>query len=77
MVSWEFSQPPKKALEGTDWENPNLVSVVITRDPLTQLLAGGGDTSKSYPGYDTRELSRKGWWNYAAYDGAKGTNNFF
>jgi hypothetical protein len=79
MVSWEYSAPVggSKSLDDTDWAHPNLVSVVITRDPLSRLLAGDGQTKKEYPGYNKGGLSRKGWWDYAVYDNNKNTDNFF
>jgi len=78
MVSWEFGGANKKTIiSQTDWEHPNVVSVVITRDPLTRLMASGGDTTRKYPGYNTQKLSLERWWDFAVYDGYKGSDNFF
>jgi len=82
MISWEFSGPSKVKLNGrtlqdTDWDHPNVLSVVITRDPMSRLLAGDGAVGKRYPGFDENGLSREGWWNYAVYGDDNGTDNFF
>jgi len=76
MISWEFGKP-KKSMDDPEWDNPNLVSVVVTRDPMSRLLAGDGITGVKYVGYNKGELSRKGWWDYAAYNYERGTDNFF
>lgn len=80
MTSWEFSKPSMiqdHHLDDPDWDYPNLLSVIITRHPLSRLLAGDGGINKVYPGYNTGELSRRLWWDYAAYGGRKESDNFF
>jgi hypothetical protein len=76
MISWEFSRP-KMSMDDPEWDHPNLVSVIVTRDPLSRLLAGDGKVGTKYVGYNKGELSRKGWWDYAAYNHEGGTDNFF
>lgn len=80
MISWEFSGPKfykPRTLESPDWGHPKLVSVVVTRDPLSRLLAGDGMATKRYTGYNTNELNRSRWWDYAAYDNLPNIDNFF
>jgi hypothetical protein len=76
-ISWEFSKPVDKALADTDWEYPNLVSVIVTRDPISRLLAGDSEAATNFPGFNSGELDRKGWWDFAAYKGSRNTDNFF
>jgi hypothetical protein len=76
MVSWEFSNAVKH-LDATDYEHTNLVSVLVTRDPMTRLMAGDGTIDKKYPGIMTQELNRSRWWDYATYDNQKQSDNFF
>lgn len=40
MISWEFNTRWGH-LSDTDWEHPDLLSVVIMRDPLERFMAGG------------------------------------
>jgi len=75
MVSWEFGGPPKRPISETNWEHPELCSVIITRDPISRLLAGDGITSKKYPGFSNGTLSHDKWWEFAIDD--KNTDNFF
>jgi len=81
MVSWEFGNPVKNpefhSMDAPDYEHPNLVSVLATRDPISRLLASGHTAGKKYPGFNKQTLSRTRWWDYAAYDGQKETDNFF
>ena len=82
MMSWEFQSPGTvhkfgRTLDDPDWDHPNLVSVIVMRDPLSRLLARDRNPANRYPGYREGELNRTGWWNYAAYNHEKGTDNFF
>ena len=58
MMSWEFGghnagiHDHGRSLDDPDWDYPNLVSVVVTRDPLSRLLAKGTHASKKYDGYN-------------------------
>merc|ERR1712238_150632 len=77
MISWEFGKPKARPIEHTNWEDPDLLSVVITRDPISRLLAGDGDTTKRYPGYNNGTLSHEGWWEFATEKNNHNTDNFF
>jgi hypothetical protein len=76
MISWEFSAPrPGTELAMTDWENPNLVSVIVMRDPLARLLAGDGSVNTLFPGINDGTAAIETWWEYA--NTTRGyTNNF-
>lgn len=76
MVAWEFSTATPM-LENTEWEHPKLLSVVITRDPMSRLLAGDGRIGGLYPGYNTGTLDHAGWWRYATDARSIATDNFF
>ena len=79
MTSWEYDgvDEMQRKVSDTDWEHPNLVSVVITREPLSRLLAGGTMLKKKYPGYNKNTLSHAGWWDYASNPKVQQTDNFF
>jgi hypothetical protein len=47
FISWEFG--PMNTLKDTDWEHPNLVSVIVMREPISRLLAGDGTKNRKYP----------------------------
>jgi len=75
MVAWEFQKAPNRvAVEDADWENPNIVSVIIMRDPISRLLAKDGYTTYYYPDISKGTASHKEWQAYADYD--KNTNNY-
>jgi len=52
MISWEFRKHPIPALQETNWEDPNLFSVIIMRDPMSRMLAGSAYTRDNYPGIE-------------------------
>jgi len=54
-----------------------LVSVIITRHPLSRLLAASHNFPKKYHGFDQGYLSHARWWQYAAEDHFYATDNFF
>jgi len=68
-----------RTFDQTDWEFPELVSVVITRDPLSRILAGDGYLTKerNYKGYNEHLLNHTRWWDLAAYKNEMDTDNFF
>ena len=75
MISWEFSQAPShNALNDTDWDNPNLVSIIVMREPISRLLAGDGYVKKKYPGIHDNTASLQDWWDFAHEH--HHTNNF-
>jgi hypothetical protein len=81
MISWELQSPRTvrkfgRTLDSPDWDHPNLVSVIVTRDPTSRLLAFDSQANKTYPGYRQGELNRTSWWDYAAYNQEIGTDNF-
>lgn len=77
MTSWEYGHVNHMhgKLSRTNWEHPKFLSVVITRDPISRLLAGDGLMQNEYRGYDTGTLSHAGWWDYAS--NRENTDNFF
>jgi len=74
MISWEYGKqnidPP---LKNTDWEDPNLFSVYITRDPMSRLLAGSGHTYDAFPGLLEGKGNISQLWGYTQ---DKQTNNY-
>jgi hypothetical protein len=58
-------------------EHPKLLSVIIMKDPISQLLAGDGYIEKHYPGYKNGTLSYTGWKNYITDESIRNTDNFF
>ena len=78
-VSWEYDgvDQMRRNLSETNWEHPHLLSVVVTRDPVSRLLAGGQKTKFFYPGYNAGNLSHAGWWDYATNPKWPQTDNFF
>jgi hypothetical protein len=79
MISWEFSKPGARPISDTNWENPELLSVIIMRDPISRLLAGDGKTTKQYPGYNNGNLNKIEMWKYVTDASGKNHNadNFF
>jgi len=82
MISWEYGSVGsllkyKRSLDDPDWEHPFLLSVAITRDPLSRMMAGDRIINDKYEGIEDNNLSQKGWWDYAAYDNMDQTDNFF
>ena len=82
MISWEFNSIDDidtivRPLKETNWEHPKLLSIVITRDPLSRLLAGSAMTKRKYTGYNTGNMLHERWWDYIAKDYNKNTDNFF
>lgn len=66
FISWEYSNAPAVALVETDWENPNIVSLYVTRDPMDRLLAGDGYTAREYPDINNfHNATLEEWWMYA------------
>ena len=77
VISWEFSGVGrmKNLLSETNLEHLELASVVITRNPLSRILAGSGLLTKKYVGYNSGGLSHSGWWDLAS--SRKESDNFF
>jgi len=65
MISWEFSRPPLTPLAETDWENPDLVSMIVLRDPISRLLAGDAFKSRNYPSVAKGNASKEEWMSFA------------
>ena len=64
-------------LEDTHWEHPKLLSVVITRHPISRLLANDDLTERFHPGKNNGTLTHSGWWNYVTDETIPDTDNFF
>ena len=80
MISWEYNgvQKMTRSLAATALDtHDQLVSVIITRHPLSRLLAKDDNMPKKYYGYNKGYLSHAGWWQYAAEDHFYATDNFF
>jgi hypothetical protein len=82
MISWEYGikdpDPPLADFNtSTDWENQNLLSVIIMRNPIDRLLAGDGWISKYYPAILKGNATREEWRQYMNTSrGNKNTNNY-
>lgn len=67
LISWEYQDAPKPSLSTVNWEDPNIVSVLIARDPMDRLLSGDGAYGPF--GVVPRRLravrSEKQWWDFA------------
>jgi hypothetical protein len=51
MISWEFNSPPSSpSIAETNWEDPNLFSVIVMRDPMKRMIAGDGFVVQAFPG---------------------------
>lgn len=72
-LSWEFGRQEPMRIADTDWENPNLVSIIVMRDPLSRMLSGDGIITRDYPGIP-KNATEDVWWQFAteAYE----TDNF-
>eukprot|EP00536_Pseudo-nitzschia_multiseries_P006566 jgi/Psemu1/193421/e_gw1.142.71.1 len=79
MISWEYRgvDDLKRNVSETNWEHPNLVSVVIVRHPMSRILAGDRTFLQSFSGYNTGTLSQAGWWDIAADPERRHADNFF
>lgn len=67
MISWEYEQAPVDTpLAATDWQDPNLLSVLVIRDPLKRLLAGDAKVARDYPGVPKGTASRETLERFAA-----------
>ncbi len=64
FIAWEHRSPTKRSFNITNWEDPNLVSVLVIRDPISRLLAGSGDTVQKYPGL-AQSRNESQWWAFA------------
>lgn len=65
MISWEYDSPPSVALQETNWEDPNLFSVIVMRHPIKRLLAGDGRVARKYPGVTKGTAMRETLERYA------------
>jgi hypothetical protein len=82
LLSWEFGAAPEYSdpkgrppLSGADWENPNLVSIFVAREPISRLMAIDGWVRKNHPNILANMASRKEWMDYATTP-HNNTNNF-
>jgi hypothetical protein len=68
MIAWEFGfigRAPRSPLSETQWEHPNLFSILIMRDPISRLLAGDGWVKSHYPSIEDGNGTREDWLAYA------------
>ncbi len=67
MLSWELGQVPRRPLSRTNWEDPNLVSVIVMRNPLTRLLSNHGQVFRTHFHLmkDAVNFTHDQWWWYA------------
>lgn len=87
MISWEYNSVNGskafavarngRSLDDPDWDHPNLVSILVTRDPISRLLARDGSNKQHYPNWGTENMTWSDWWDYAEYSHKMATNNFF
>jgi hypothetical protein len=65
MVSFEFGyKRPSIRLQNTDWDNPNVVSVFLTRHPLERMLSGDAYVGTHYA-ILKGTASHQQWWDFA------------
>lgn len=77
MIGWEFGytgHAPKPSLAVTNWEDPNLLSVIVMRDPTSRLLATSGWIRNHYPDIPRGNATKEDWWEYANHPWF--TNNY-
>lgn len=74
MIGWEHSHAPKLPLSTTHWEDKNLVSIFVAREPISRLLAGDGWVQQNFPGVAHGDGDEDEWWRYANW--THNTNNF-
>ena len=72
FISWEFGyRPHKNTLENVDWEDPNLVTVIVVKNPIDRLLTffKEGRCSQEL-GYEElyKETHRNGNYSYLSHD---------
>lgn len=83
MISWEFGgvelilEYNHRSIQETHWENDRLMSVAVTRDPISRMMAGDSTINIKYAGITEDALGRKEWWDFAVYDDMPHTDNFF
>lgn len=66
FVSWEYYiQSPSPPLRETNWEDPNLLSVIVMRDPISRLLAGDGWVARFHHNVHLNQATEEEWWDYA------------
>lgn len=65
FLSWEYAYAPKIPLSETEWENRNLLSMIVMRDPITRLLAGDGWVRRVFPNVYAGNASHSEWWDFA------------
>jgi hypothetical protein len=86
MISWEYGDiSPKRNLTLVDWENQNLLSVIIIRHPIDRILAADANIQKRYPGLDSKDthheyetnktVRHQYWWDYANGTSVMSTRN--
>jgi hypothetical protein len=70
FIGWEFRTAPKIPLSETNWESPNLVSIYVTRDPISRMFAGSAYVQKHYPFVHNAdvEASKEDWMAFAEDD---------
>jgi len=79
MISWRFAHPAQEVLiSDTDWEDENLVSILVIRHPLERLLSHDFGAEKQWPGVfglaqESEEDLKTQWWVFAR---SKYTDNF-
>eukprot|EP00568_Trieres_chinensis_P001437 CAMPEP_0183294196 /NCGR_PEP_ID=MMETSP0160_2-20130417/2626_1 /TAXON_ID=2839 ORGANISM="Odontella Sinensis, Strain Grunow 1884" /NCGR_SAMPLE_ID=MMETSP0160_2 /ASSEMBLY_ACC=CAM_ASM_000250 /LENGTH=222 /DNA_ID=CAMNT_0025455471 /DNA_START=84 /DNA_END=749 /DNA_ORIENTATION=- len=77
MVSWEYTlgsrqtKMPDRPLAGVDWENPDVVSVYVTRDPMDRSLSGDGVIGRMFG--SENERTPDAWKGFA---NSFATNNY-
>ena len=74
FIGWEWGDAgvPKAGsqLWETNWEDPNLVSIYVTRDPISRMLARNGYVDRIYPFVQNKfiQASKEDWMAFADDD---------
>ncbi|CAB9503299.1 expressed unknown protein [Seminavis robusta] len=68
-TSWQFTEPPgfhETQIKDTNWEDPDLVSILIMREPISRSLAGDSYITTKYPSIFTHHnATEQEWWQFA------------
>lgn len=77
FVSWEFrTHVGMNPLWQTNWDTPQLVSLLVIRHPISRLLAGDERVERLWPGLLAGNGTEEQWWHYAKETKYPNTNNY-
>lgn len=66
MIAWEYGRRRARPISFTDWEHPELLSLVVLRHPLARMLTTTSVYFRErYPNIHHRNASLEEWWAFA------------